>query len=215
MSYRAKALALAILFALFHSTIYAEDYITAALLSLQQSPVYVAPSTDNTDKDTAGKLQTRLTKDDDLILVMLPAVAETELKADITIIATRLSEGLGNQRIIGLAVGKKVIGYAPQLPVGVAADQMKRAESVSNDPVTALSTFVQNVHLWQAANPKPRILPFETPKEGGSPWLIWSGSFLGVTATSLVVMAIIRRRMRVQNTRIRTRFDAPDRVRSL
>src|SRR5258706_1517489 len=89
---------------------------------------------------------------------MLPANAEVKLGvADFSAVAARLSEKLGNKRIIGLAVGSDVAGYAPTsiLPRGVAVDQMSRANNVSNDPTTALITFAENMHKWEAANPQP------------------------------------------------------------
>jgi len=145
------------------SPVLAGDYITDIVQALQRAPVYVAPYTEGTDNDTAGKLQTRLNSNDNIVLVMLPSTAEVEFGVDIYTIASRLSEQLENQRIVGLAVGNKVVGYAPNLPVGVAADQMRRAQSVSNDPITALGTFAQNVHLWQKEHPQPTSSPMPTP----------------------------------------------------
>ena len=156
----AKASALAFVLALLAPNVaFAADYIKDAAEALKKSSVYVAPGTEGTDRDTAGKLQTRLRSDDNIVLVMLPSAAEAEIGADITTIATRLSQELGNQRIIGLAVGNKVVGYALSLPSGVAADRMRRARSVSNDPITALGTFAQNIHIWQAENPQPQPSP--------------------------------------------------------
>jgi len=141
----------------------AEDYITAAVNTLQNARVYVYPGTEGTDYYTSAKLESLLRDGDDLVLVMLPA--EAEAGTDLLTLARSLSEGLEDTKIIGLAVGRKVIGYAPNLPVGVAADQMERAKSVSNDSVTALVTFSRNIHLWQKANVKqtPTPLPTITP----------------------------------------------------
>jgi hypothetical protein len=142
------------------STVFAQDYITDAVNALKNAPVYVAPGTEGTDNDTAGKLQSMLRNNDNIVLIMLPEGAETG--TDISTIVVSLSEKLGNKYIIGLAVGKKVIGYAPTLASGIAADQMRRANSVSNDQVTALGTFAQNIHLWQADNPHPTPLQMPT-----------------------------------------------------
>jgi hypothetical protein len=158
-------------------TVFAQEYISDAVKALEQAPVYVAPGTQETDIYTAGKLQARLTSGDNIVLVMLPATAEAELGVDITTLARNLSDRLGNRRIVGLAVGNKVVGYAPSLPVGVAADQMSRAQSVANDPVTALGTFVLNIHLWQrehafstvSPTPKPAATPTATPTPRPTP----------------------------------------------
>jgi len=184
----AKASVLVVVLALIAPTIVlAGDYITDAVQVLQHASVFVVPGTEGTDNDTASKLQARLNSDDNVVLIMLPTVAEGELGADISTIASRLSEKLDNQRIIGLAVGNKVVGYAPTLPSGVAADQMRRAKSVSNDPVTALGTFAQNVHLWQAEHPQPKPLPLPLPQNREVPllvWLLFGGAVVAIPANS-------------------------------
>ncbi len=215
-----KTAVLAVLVLLAPTMVLAQDYITDATEALKNAPVYVAPGTDGTDNDTAGKLQTRLNKDDTIVLVMLPSAAEAELGADISTIAARLSEKLGNKHIIGLAVGNNVVGYAPTLPAGVAADQMRRAKSVSNDPVTALGTFTQNMHTWQERNPHPTVQPTVSPldqsEEGGLSWVAWLG--IGVAGFFAVVgLAFLAARVTEDTPadRERTRFKAPDQVRDL
>lgn len=185
----------------------AEDYISDTVQALQQAPVYVAPGTEDTDKDTAARLQARLSSGDTIVLVMLPASAEISLGEDISATAVRLSEALGNQRIIGLAVGKKAVGYAPTLPSGVAADLMRRANSVSNDPVTALNTFGQNVHRWQADNPQPKPPPPPTTGNGEVPW---PAGALVIVATS-GIMLLWQRRKAVHASQ-RTHFKVPNQI---
>ena len=218
MRYIVKAAALVVVLALLvPNTVLAQDYITDAAQALQHASVHVAPDTEGTDSDTAGRLQTRLKKDDNIVLVMLPAAAEAKLGADIPTIATRLSEALGNQRIIGLAVGNDVVGYAPTLPPGVASDQMRRAKSVSNDPITALGTFAQNMHIWQAENPqpKPSPSPLDSPQEGGLSWLVWLViAIAGFSVAGIAIIATIRG-MATQPSTERTRFRAPDHVKDL
>ena len=212
MKLTVKALAIAVILVLFAPTIiHAVDYITEAAQALERVPVYVAPGTERTNNDTAGKLQARLEKDDNIVLVMLPEAAEAEIGVDINTIASRLSEQLGNKRIIGLAVGRKVVGYAPTLPVGVGADQMRRAESVSNDSFTALDTFVQNMHIWLADHPQPIPPPFETAPKEGRPW--WLISIASAIVALLATTWLLTRRG--QNENERTRFDAPDQVKDL
>lgn len=212
---RAAALAATILALLAPNLVLAQDYVEEAVQALQSSPVYVSPGTEGTDGNTASKLRSRLTRGDNIVLVMLPAKAEVELGADPNTIATRLSEKLDNQRIIGLAVGRKVVGYAPWMP-DVAADQMRKANSVSNDSVTALGTFVQNVHNWQREHPQPVLVPPISPEEsGGLPWLL-------ILVLMVVVVGIIAGLTITVNSRNaaearvgRTHFKAPDPVSDL
>jgi len=145
----------AILVLLAPSAALAADPISDAAAGLSHSSVYVAPGTEGTNADTAGLLAARLTANDGIVLVMLPAGATSALGTDLSAIASALSEKLGGGKIIGLAVGNQVVGFAPSLPANVAADQMHRADSVSNDPITALGTFAQNIHIWQGENPTP------------------------------------------------------------
>jgi hypothetical protein len=161
----------------------AADYIAEAAAGLAHSSVYVAPGTAGTDSNTAAALGARLTAGDGIVLVMLPAGASAELGLDIPTIAARLSEALGGKRIIGLAVGDELAGYAPSLPSGVASDQMHRAQSVSNDPITALGTFAGNIHIWQGEHPTPTPAP--VPPAPGSE----SGS--GFPIAILLVMIVV------------------------
>ncbi len=139
---------------------FADDYITNAANALQNSSVYIDPSSKYSDPEYLSKLKTALKPGDNIVLVMLPeeALSGTDLRT----LAQTLSEKLGNQRIIGLAVGEELIGYAPMLDVSVASDQMKRAKNVSNDPVTALITYTQNIHYWVAIYPLPTATPQPT-----------------------------------------------------
>jgi hypothetical protein len=197
----------------FPSSVFSEDYIADTVQALQRSSVYVAPGTAGTDKDTSAKLQARLNQDDNIVLVMLPAKAEAELGAEAFTIASRLSEQLGDQRIIGLAVGNNVVGYAPSLPQGVASDQMGRARSVSNDTVTALGTFVLNIHTWQRDHPQPKLpisLPTQVNPSRGVPWVAVP-SALAIWG----VIWVIRRRQIMATSTERTRFVAPDPVKAL
>lgn len=215
--YTVKVAALVVALALLAPTPVFADYISDAASALQDASVYVVPGTEGTDNDTAGKLQGRLDKDDHIVLVMLPATAEEELGADINTIAARLSEELEHQRIIGLAVGKDVVGYAPALPTGVAADQMRRADSVSNDPVTALGTFAQNMHIWQEDNPEPIPLLDPPQEEGGSSWIMWVvfGVIAAIVFLIVIVFPIAISDQDTSESKERTSFKAPDQVKDL
>ena len=179
--------------------VHAEDYIADAVEALKTSTVYVAPGTAGTDYDTAAKLQSMLRSDDNIVLVMLPM--EVGSGTDINTIVRTISDGLGNQRTIGLAVGRDVIGYGPLLPAGVAADQMQRADSVSNDPVTALITFSRNMHSWLDAHPQPKptatpkptptprptMAPIVLPKAKDVTWPVWAILFVILSGTAALI----------------------------
>lgn len=153
---------LVLFWALFSPMItFAGDYVTDTLEALKSSNVYVAPGTEGTDNDTVVQLNNMLNENDNIVLIMLPKDAANE--GDLLSVVMLISQGLNDEKIIGLAIGKDVIGYAPRLPSGVASDQMRRADNVSNSPVTALTTFAQNIHLWQMNNPQPTNSPTPRP----------------------------------------------------
>jgi hypothetical protein len=208
-----KALAIsAIVTILVPGSVLAADYTSDAANALQHSSVYVAPGTDGTNANTVTTLAGYLNSDDNIVLVMLPSTAEAELGVDITTIASRLSEKLGNQKIIGLSVGNKVVGYAPTLPDGVATDRMRRAQSVTNDPVTALGTFAQNVHIWQKENPQTQ----PTPSIPGTGFPLWILVLIGVVIVISGICAYyLFRDMEGTSSTYRTRFNAPAPVRDL
>lgn len=215
MKHLFKAFVLAMILTLFvRNMVYADDYVSTAVDALKNTTVYVAPGIPGTDVDTAGKLQKLLQSDDNIVLVMLPMEAGSG--TDIYTIAKSLSDQLGNQYIIGLSVGRNVIGFAPSMPSGVAADKMERADSVSNDPVTALITFVQNIHKWQAntqptATPEPTPIPSDEDEKSG--WLLWVLIPVGVILAGVFIFG----RIVLQNAggTERTNFSAPDQVRGL
>ena len=213
----AKGLAgAAILVLLAPSAVLASDYISDAAAALAHSSVYVAPGTEGTNNDTAGLLGTRLIKDDGIVLVMLPAGADSSLGSDIPAIAAQLSEKLGGQKIIGLAVGNQVVGYAPALPTGVAADQMSRANSVSNDPITALGTFAQNIHIWQGENPTPTPVPPGGGSGSGSGFPFWLLALLAGALGLIFVGLFASGKLTATGASAdQNHFDAPGPVRDL
>jgi hypothetical protein len=215
MKYLSKVLIFVVVLAfLMPNVAYAGDYISDAVEALKHTTVYVAPGTEGTDNYTSGKLQNMLRNDDNIVLVMFPA--EAKLGTDAYSIVKSLSEKLGNQRTIGLAVGREVVGFGPLLPSGVAADMMKRADSVSNDPVTALATFAQNMHIWLAAHPQATATPrpTTTPSQDKQfPWFVIVLVAVGVIIVAFVVITM--RRKGEEETTERTRFTAPDQVRDM
>lgn len=216
-------LVLTLVFTLLPQTVNAGDYITDAAQALKSAPVYVAPGTEGTDYDTAGELQDMLNSGDNIVLVMLPTEALSG--TDIYSLAKALSGKLYDQKIIGLAVGREVIGYSPSLPSGVAGDMMKRADSVSNDSVTALRTFAQNIHLWQAdhqrVEPTPTAVPTPTPVPQSPQERQRTQTIIGLVFGAIVVIGIAVLFFKIRATLIAkemeegTHFDAPNPVKDL
>lgn len=158
---------------------HAGDYISDAVEALKTSSVYVAPGTPGTDYNTPAQLGVFLDSETNVVLVMLPPEAIDG--TDVLTIARRISDGLNNQKTIGLSVGNQTIGYSVLLPEGVASDLMSRADSVSNNTVTALTAFSRNVQLWLIRNPqptpiptpKPTPTPIKLPKASDVSWPVW------------------------------------------
>jgi len=181
------------------------DYVADAVAALQTSNVYVAPNTEGTDYNTAVELQKFLNESDRIVLVMLPSEAINE--TDMYSIAQKISFELNNQKTIGLAAGDELIGFSSILPEGVASDKMSRASSVSNDPITALITFTQNIHSWQSKYPQPTVTPTPEPTPTPRPTMepielpkidtsTTSGKvsvgFIGVIVTIFAILLIVK-----------------------
>jgi len=171
-----------------------DDYVTPVVQGLQESPIYLHPDIEDTNNEIKAGLTNILWDGDYIVLIMLPEEAS---ETDINVLVKSISHELENQYVIGLAVGKEVVGHAPMLPLGIDADQMRRANSVSNDPATALITFVQNIHKWQNSNPEPTRQPTQTPVPTPKPpltetqkkrrfWII--GIPIGVLVVCIVVV---------------------------
>lgn len=194
----------------------AKDYISEAIEALQSSNVYVAPGTEGTDYNTSNDLKKFLNYGDNIVLVMLPS--EALAGTDMYSIAQRISDGLSGQNTIGLAVGRQVIGYSALLPEGIASDKMNRADSVSNDPITALITFTQNIHSWQSKypqpiptstpeptpTPRPTMAPIVLPKAEDVSWPIWA--ILGVFALALFVLFSVKANQVVKESKQKDKF---------
>lgn len=190
------------------------DYIASAIAALQTSNVYVAPGTPGTDYNTTDKLKVFLKPEDNIILVMLPP--NTIDGTDMLAVAQKISAGLDNQKTIGLAVGREVIGYSTIIPEGVAQDKMSRANSVSNDPITALITFTQNIHSWLLKNPQPTSIPtpkptptprptmqpIELPKTNDVPLPIWIAFLFGF------IVVIVTIAVQIKKARDKSKYDS-------
>lgn len=213
---RTRFFVLAAVLTLFASNItLAGNYIDDAVTTLKRSQhVYVAPGTENTTGNTAASLQKNLTKNDVIVLVMFPASATEQLGMEPPDIAKTLSEKLGDKYIIGLAVGGQVVGYAPSLPNGVAADRMEKANGISyNNPVNALVTFANYMHSWLAENPPPKDSPLSPTKDGGtSTAAIIMVAFAAAVAVTFVYYFFFGGKTDDSN---RTKFEAPDQIEGL
>jgi len=192
----------------------AGDYVSDAIEALQHSNVYVAPGTPGTNSETSDQLKTFLGSSDNIVLIMLPPDALTG--TDLTSIAQKISAGLDDRKTIGLAVGRDVIGFSPILPTGIASDKMSRAKSVSNDPITALITFTQNVHLWLVDNPqpiptatpeptptpRPTMVPIVLPKTNEVPLPFWGVFVIGF----FIIIAILA--VQIKKARDKSKYDS-------
>ena len=174
-----------------------QEYVNAAVQALARTRVYVDPGTEGVPSDATAKLLELLTNEDDIVLVMLPSAAIQS--TSITAVASLLSDRLGNKQIIGLAAGRSVIGHAPNpsvLQIGVAAEQMRLADSVSvsSDAFNALRTFTLNIHRYQAANPKPKPpTPTPLPPEPHvpGPFELWLQEWLGTVAVGVAGTGVL------------------------
>jgi hypothetical protein len=131
-------------------------------------------------------------------------------------LAEQISEGLDNRKTIGLAVGKKVVGFSQILPETIVSEQMIRANSASQDPLTALTTFSRNINIWLSQNPqptptptpeptpipRPTMQPIEIPKTNEVPLPIW-GVFVFVFVFVIVTIAI-----QIKKARDKYRYDS-------
>lgn len=204
------------------------DYVAAAIEALQTSNVYVYPGTPETDLDTQSKLGTFLSTNDNIVLIILPH--EALINTDLYTIAQKISTGLNNQKTIGLAVESEVIGYSPILPEGVASDKMNRANSVSNDPVTALITFTQNIHNWLSKypqpsptpspeptrTPRPTREPIDLPKAKDMGWPVWTclGIIIVLLFTFLARIVPDRIKKAKEETKRQERYDNLEQLRT-
>ena len=170
---------------------YAEDdSVEQAIEGLNSSNVYVEPGTPGTTDQTASTLQTKLTSDDGIILVMIP-----ESDEPITQIAKEIDDATGNDSIIGLAVGDDVIGYSTALPEGVAADLMVKADNVSTSTVEALGTFARRTHTYESQNPDI----FDPPPPPGKPatedgMAVWPFVLIGLLIAAGIATAVSLKR---------------------
>ena len=190
------------------------DYVADAIEALKTSSVYVAPGTPETDYNTPNQLTDFIKSEDNVVLVMLPS--EVLNNTDLFTVAQKISEGLNNQKTIGLAIGNQLIGYSLVLPRGIASELMTRADSTSNNTITALEAFSRNVQLWLIRNPqpiptptpkptptpRPTMQPIELPKTNDVPLSVW-GIFVFVFFTVIVTIAV-----QIKKARDKSKYDS-------
>jgi hypothetical protein len=164
--------------------------------ALQKAPVFVVDGTEGTTSDTAAALTGKLDDGDNIVIVMLPA-DETLSVEDVNALAQKISNGLKDERIVGIAVGAQFAGAASMLPTGTANDLMNRADTVSTSSVETLITFIRNVHDWQRSNPD--YIPTPKPEKAVSAVPVWPfivGAVVILVTITLVVFLTTRRRIR-------------------
>jgi hypothetical protein len=137
------------------------DGVVAALKS---SSVYVAPGTENTNSETAGKLQEQLTSGDNIAIVILPATAGEPAS-----LAQAIDKATRGKYIIGLSVGEQVVAASTIMPQNVATNLVNRAAHVSSSPLETLETFIRDVHKWQGEHPHEAASKPVGKKSSGSP----------------------------------------------
>ncbi len=177
----------------------ADDIVGA----LKKAPVYVVSGTEGTTSDTVGTLTSKLYKDDNIVLAMLPADPSIT-QDDVTLLAQQVSNGLKGKRIVGIAVGTQFAGVTSMMPSGTASDLMNRAQTVSTNSVETLITFVRNVHDWQSQN--PQYVPASKPAKATSGSFPWFLIVIGALLAVLIAIFIIFNRRRIRS---RVHYTAP------
>ena len=169
----------------------ADDYLKTVVDGLQEKSVFVDPGVPGTDGNTSSGLESKLQDGDGVILVMVPSTAQI---SDPNSFIQNLGEQLGNDDIIGLAIGDDTYAYSAIMPKGVATDLMDRAESVSTSNEETLVTFTRNVHRYVAEYPSEVPTPAVSGSDSSSGgFWIWGG-VVAALVLAAVGTAIWRRR---------------------
>ena len=166
--------------------------------ALKEAPVYITSGTEGTNSDTAPSLMSKLYENDNIVLVMLPEDSMV-VQEDVNELARKISDGLKNEKIVGLAIGTQFAGVASILPSGTATELMNRAKTVSTNSVETLSTFVRNVHDWQSAHPEQVATPKPSKADepdAFKPWPFAAGFAIGTVIGVIILVNLNRRRVR-------------------
>jgi hypothetical protein len=185
--------------------------IDDAVAALKDAPVYVADGVSGTSPTTANELTAKLNDGDNIAIVMLPADA-----GDPSQLAAQIDQATGHKRVIGVSVGDQLEAAAAVMPLGVAADLMSRAQSVSTSTIETLSTYIRNVHNWQDQHPHEQASK-PTKKDDGLPLVLFVVVFLAALGSVVCVIGAIRKASRQPGAeRVDAKFKAsPDKVRDL
>lgn len=188
---------------------HAQTSIDDAVKSLRGSPVYVVDGIEGTTSDTANKLRDQLNGGDNILIVMLP-----DSSSDPAGVAKALDNATQHKYIIGVSVGDESAAVSTAMPQGVAADQMRRADSVSTSNVETMTTFIRNVHAWQVQHPSA-VASMPVGEDGGF------GSLLFVIIAACLALGsgasvLIRRRTNSRDPDKRIKFkSSPNEVADL
>jgi hypothetical protein len=217
------AVAIIAISVLIPSAAHAATWLDQAVAGLKPTRVFVAPGTEGTDQNTAGRLETLLSDDDHLAIVMLPEAALAETGEDIDAFAKKIDDATKHRYIVAVAVGNQYGTSTTLLPTGVAFDRMNRAKSVGTNSVTVLDTFIRDMHKWQAAHPgevkEPTAPPEPLPgkpasQDDGISWTGIAGAALLCFILALVVIGLVRRSRRQEMQGYETvKLDAPAPIR--
>jgi len=176
--------------------------------ALQKAPVFVVDGTEGTTSDTAATLTGKLDDGDNIVIVMLPA-DETLSVEDVNALAQKISNGLKDERIVGISVGAQFAGAASILPTGTANDLMNRADTVSTSSAETLITFIRNVHDWQRSNPDYMPAPTPGKAESASPVWPFVAIFAGITILIAIAWIVMVRKTARRRIRARVHYTAP------
>jgi hypothetical protein len=179
------------------------DVTDDAIRTIMSDSVYVDSSTQAATPNVVSTLKSRLTPDDNIIIVMVEAGS-----VDATILAESLNSATNNSKIIAVAVGTDVYARSALMSNDQANDLMQRSKSITVTTVETLTRFVREVHDWQAKQPKPVK---ETDSSGWPSWSYMLAIAVGIAIGASILLWISKKRKSSITTQSVVRY-APERV---
>lgn len=170
---------------------------------LQQSSVYVDVSIGDADAITS-RIKSRLNPGDDIYVVVLDST--TQASASSTARAVAALSSTPKTVLVASATDSSVVAMSSWPPQVEADDLLARVASVVQNPTDLALRFVQSVHEWQDANPKPK--PPVPPVDHSTAIYGSVGGVVCVLVVCAIGFVIVRR-----NQRFREINGAPRRYR--